>query len=87
VAAFRKRSTGGVPQSNARVGRDGKVRPLDTAQRRRRAAELLTQQPGVALRDVGRAAGTSSATVLDVRKRLERGDPPAPSLRNNEQGT
>jgi hypothetical protein len=48
---------------------------------------LLTQQPGVALRDVGRAAGTSSATVLDVRKRLERGDPPAPSLRNNEQGT
>jgi ParB-like chromosome segregation protein Spo0J len=78
VAAIRKRSTDGVPQSNARVGRDGKVRPLDSAQRRRRAAELLTEQPGASLRDVARAAGISPATVLDVRKRLERGDPPAP---------
>ena len=77
VAVIRKRSTDGVPQSNARVGRDGKVRPLDSAQRRRRAAELLTQQPGASLRDVARAAGVSPATVLDVRKRLERGDPPA----------
>jgi ParB-like chromosome segregation protein Spo0J len=78
VAAIRKRSTDGVPQSNERVGRDGKVRPLDSAQRRMRAAELLTQQPGASLRDVARAAGISPATVLDVRKRLERGDPPAP---------
>jgi ParB-like chromosome segregation protein Spo0J len=78
VAAIRKRSTDGMPQSNARVGRDGKVRPLDSAQRRRRAAELLTQQPGASLRDVARAAGISPATVLDVRKRLARGDPPTP---------
>jgi ParB-like chromosome segregation protein Spo0J len=78
VATIRKRSTDGVPQSNARVGRDGKVRPLDSAQGRRRAAELLTQQPGASLRDVARAAGISPATVLDVRKRLERGDPPTP---------
>jgi ParB-like chromosome segregation protein Spo0J len=78
VAAIRKRSTDGVPQSNARVGRDGKVRPLDCTQGRRRAAELLTQQPGTSLRDVARAAGISPATVLDVRRRLERGDPPAP---------
>jgi ParB-like chromosome segregation protein Spo0J len=78
VAAIRKRSTDGVPQSNERVGRDGKVRPLDSAQRRMRAAELLTRQPGASLRDVARATGISPATVLDVRKRLERGDPPAP---------
>jgi ParB-like chromosome segregation protein Spo0J len=78
VAAIRKRSTDGVPQSNARVGRDGKVRPLDSTEGRRRAAELLTQQPGASLRDVARAAGISPATVLDVRKRIERGDPPAP---------
>jgi Homeodomain-like domain/ParB-like nuclease domain len=77
VAAIRKRSTDGVLQSNARVGRDGKVRPLDSAQRRKRAAELLAQQPGASLRDVARVAGISPATVLDVRKRLERGDPPA----------
>lgn len=82
VAAIRKRSTDGVPQSNARVGRDGKVRPLDGAEGRRRAAELLTQQPEASLRDVARAAGISPATVLDVRKRLERGDPPAPGKRH-----
>jgi len=78
VAAVRKRSTDGMPQLNARVGRDGKVRPLDSGQGRKRAAELLTQQPDSSLRDVARAAGISPTTVLDVRKRLQRGDPPAP---------
>jgi ParB-like chromosome segregation protein Spo0J len=78
VAAIRKSSSEEIPQSNARVGRDGKVRPLDSGVGRRRAAELLTQQPDASLRDVARAAGISPATVLDVRKRLERGEPPVP---------
>jgi ParB-like nuclease domain len=78
VAAIRKSSSEEIPQSNARVGRDGRVRPLDSGAGRRRAAELLTQQPDASLRDVARAAGISPATVLDVRKRLHRGDPPVP---------
>lgn len=78
VAAIRKTSGQVLSQSNSRVGRDGKVRPLDSGAGRRRAAELLTQQPAASLRDVARAAGISPATVLDVRKRLERGEPPAP---------
>jgi ParB-like chromosome segregation protein Spo0J len=78
VAVIRKRSSGHVPQSNARVGRDGRVRPLDSSEARRRAAELLTSQPAASLRDVARAAGISPATVLDVRNRLARGEPPAP---------
>lgn len=78
VGAIRKRSADGAPQSNARVGRDGKVRPLDSTEGRERAAELLTQRPEASLRDVARAAGISPATVLDVRKRLERGATPAP---------
>jgi ParB-like chromosome segregation protein Spo0J len=78
VAAIRKGSNEEIPQSNARVGRDGRVRPLDSGAGRRRAAELLTQQPGASLRDVAQAAGISPATVLDVRKRLERGDSPVP---------
>ncbi len=77
VAAIRS-SSEEIPQSNARVGRDGKVRPLDSGLGRRRAAELLTQQPDASLRDVARAAGISPATVLDVRKRLERGESPVP---------
>jgi hypothetical protein len=78
VAAIRKSSSKEIPQSNARVGRDGRVRPLDSGAGRRRAAELLVQQPDASLRDVARAAGISPATVLDVRKRLERGESPVP---------
>jgi ParB-like chromosome segregation protein Spo0J len=78
VAAIRKRSADDVPQANSRIGRDGKVRPLDSGEGRRRAAELLTGQPEASLRDIARAAGISPATVLDVRKRLERGEPPVP---------
>jgi ParB-like chromosome segregation protein Spo0J len=78
IAAIRKNSCEDIPQSNARLGRDGKVRPLDSGAGRRRAAELLAQQPDASLRDVARAAGISPATVLDVRKRLERGQSPVP---------
>jgi ParB-like chromosome segregation protein Spo0J len=78
VAAIRKNSSEEITQSNARVGRDGRVRPLDSGAGRRRAAELLTRQPYASLRDVARAAGISPATVLDVRKRLERGQSPVP---------
>jgi ParB-like chromosome segregation protein Spo0J len=78
VAAIRKQTTEGVPQANARVGRDGRVRPLNSGEGRRRAAELLAQQPQASLRDVARFAGISPATVLDVRKRLERGEPAVP---------
>jgi len=82
VATMRKRCADDVPDSNGRVGRDGIVRPLDSAEGRKRAAELLTQQPEASLRDVARAAGISAATVLDVRKRLERGEAPAPGKPN-----
>jgi ParB-like chromosome segregation protein Spo0J len=86
VAAIRKRSSEGVPQSNARIGRDGRVRPLDNGIGRRRAAELLADQPNASLRDVARAAGISPATVLDVRKRLERGESPLPEKTNATAG-
>jgi len=78
VAAIRKGSSEEIPQSNARIGRDGRIRPLDSSGGRRRAAELLTQHPDASLRIVARAAGISPATVLDVRKRLERGASPVP---------
>jgi hypothetical protein len=86
VATIRKGSSEETPQSNARVGRDGRVRPLDSGIGRRRAAELLAQQPHVSLRDVARAAGISPATVLDVRKRLERGESPVPERLGGPDG-
>lgn len=79
LVAIRKDFCKEMPQSSARIGRDGRVRPLDSGIGRRRAAELMTQQPDASLRDVARDAGISPATVLDVRKRLERGESPVPN--------
>ncbi len=78
VAAIRKRLSDETPQSNTRIGKDGVARPLDTSLGRRLAAELLTDRPGSTLREVARASGISAATVLDVRRRLERGESPVP---------
>jgi ParB-like chromosome segregation protein Spo0J len=78
VAAIRKSSSGETPQTNARVGRDGRVRPPDSGAARRRASELLKQQPDASLRDVARAVDISPSTVLDVRRRMERGESPVP---------
>jgi ParB-like chromosome segregation protein Spo0J len=77
VAGIRRRSAGVVPQLSARVGRDGRVRPLDGVQGRRRAAELMAEHPDASLREVAQGAGVSPATARDVRRRLERGDEPA----------
>jgi hypothetical protein len=71
-----RRSSDFVPKSEFRVGRDGKVRPLDGAKGRLRVAELIMENPDASLRQVARVAGVSPATALDVRRRLERGDEP-----------
>ncbi|MFH9419149.1 transcriptional regulator [Streptomyces sp. NPDC017529] len=82
VAALR-RSSDSVPKSDFRIGRDGKVRPLNGAQGRLRVAELIRENPEASLRQVARTAGVSPATALDVRRRLERGDDPVPSQGNS----
>lgn len=75
VAGIR-RQTDGVVQLQARVGRDGKVRPLSSDEGRRRAAELIAERPGASLREIARLAGISPATVSDVRRRLRAGEAP-----------
>jgi ParB/Sulfiredoxin domain len=77
VAAIRRRSTDARSHLNARIGRDGRVRPLSGVEGRRRAAELLAERPEASLREVAENAGVSPATVRDVRMRLERGEAPA----------
>jgi ParB-like chromosome segregation protein Spo0J len=61
----------------ARTGRDGKVRPLDGARRRRVAARLLAENPDLSLRQVARMAGISPETARSVKVRLSRGEDPA----------
>ncbi|WP_216651346.1 ParB/RepB/Spo0J family partition protein [Actinomadura litoris] len=82
VVAEMRRSTDAVPQLNTRVGRDGRVRPLNGGEGRRRAAELMRENPRTSLRQVARIAGVSPATALDVRRRLERGEEPVPAGRS-----
>ncbi|MEU1290137.1 helix-turn-helix domain-containing protein [Kitasatospora sp. NPDC005856] len=76
VAAIRRCSSEAVPELGARVGRDGKVRPLSSVAGRQRAAELIAERPQASLREVARLAGISPATVSDVRRRLESGEDP-----------
>ncbi|MFB7619947.1 transcriptional regulator [Kitasatospora sp. NPDC056181] len=78
VATIRHRCARTVPQPATRVGRDGRVRPLNSVEGRQRAAQLIAERPFASLREVARLAGISPATVSDVRKRLESGESPVP---------
>lgn len=75
VASLR-RSTAQIVQSNKRVGRDGRSRPLSAADGRQRAGELLSARPDATLREIAQEAGVSVGTAQDVRKRLLAGQVP-----------
>lgn len=74
VGATRMRSSLQPAQSATRLGRDGRLRPVSTADGRRRAGEIIETRPGVSLREVAREAGISLGTAHDVRERLRRGE-------------
>jgi len=71
----------------ARVGKDGRVRPVDGAPGRLRASELLAARPDASARAIAREAGVSAGTVLDVRRRLAAGEPPVSPRRRGGAGT
>ncbi len=76
VAAIRTRATEENAQLHARLGTDGRMRPLDGTDGRRRAAEIISEFPRASLREVAASAGISPGTARDVRRRLERGEDP-----------
>jgi ParB-like chromosome segregation protein Spo0J len=78
VAAVRRCSSGRAEQLNARIGRDGRIRPVNSADGRRRAGAVLAERPDTPLREVARIAGISVGTAKDVRDRVRRGDDPVP---------
>ncbi len=55
---------------DTRVGRDGRARPIDMAQRRADAARLITQNPDLSLRAVAKQVGIAPETVRQVRAKL-----------------
>jgi hypothetical protein len=82
VAVLRKRAATMRDQPTARIGRDGRVRPLDTSTGRRLAEQLLRERPTASLREIAAEAGISPGTVRDVRNRLNRGEDAVPDRRS-----
>lgn len=83
VASIRHRTADDAAPQQARVGRDGKVRPIDSAEGRRRAAEVIADRPSASLREIASAAGISPGTARDVRDRIRRGEDAVPVRQRN----
>jgi hypothetical protein len=74
VGSLRREIDG--PPVQARVGRDGRVRPINGAAGRRAAAELIAIHPDATLRRIAQDAGISVETARSVRARLRAGEDP-----------
>lgn len=69
VAAIRA-STSAQNEQLCTVGKDGRSRPRDGAQRRKEIRRLLTENPELSVREVAQGAGVSPQTVRNERKRM-----------------
>ncbi len=78
VAELRGLQPGASDCGDARIGRDGRLRPIDGSQGRLIASKLMEANPGLSLRQVAQIAGISPETARDVRNRLKRGADPLP---------
>lgn len=72
-----RRSTVQNAQSITRVGKDGRVRPIDSAAGRLKVGELLAEKPTASIRAIAKEAGVSPSTVHHVRQRIRAGQNPA----------
>jgi ParB-like chromosome segregation protein Spo0J len=79
VGAIRRRMTDKAFQSDKRIGRDGRTRPLSGIDGRERASRIIAERPDASLRQIAREASISLSTAQDVRKRMERGENPIPT--------
>lgn len=87
VADIRRRTPGRPSAEHKRVGQDGRVRPVNGAEGRRLAAQIITANPGLSLRQIGQEAGVSPETARDVRHRIRQGEDPLPKRRIRHMDT
>ena len=81
-----RKTTPDIPQSSARVGRDGRHRPTDPEPLRNQIAAALRENPGANPEELAASLSTSPSTVRDVRKRLQEGHSPTrPERRVNPE--
>lgn len=77
IATIRKDS--GEIDPTFRVGKDGRVRPLNASIGRQRAGEFLKHNPNASLREISAASGISVGTARDVRNRFQQSTTQDPS--------
>ena len=83
VARLREDARARGPRANARygtgrVGRDGRVRPIDPVATRARIAEELARRPDASLRAIASVVGASPETVRSVRNEVRAAEAPTP---------
>lgn len=81
IGAIRARLSEEIPRLDARQGRDGRLRPLDSNEGRLRAAGVIRKNPGAPLREIATLAGVSPETARSVKAQLRAGDDPPRSRR------
>jgi hypothetical protein len=72
VASVRRQTTADQSRSEVRIGGDGRRRPVNGADGRRRAAEAITANPSAPLRKIAEIAGVSLGTAHTVKTKLRR---------------
>jgi ParB-like chromosome segregation protein Spo0J len=77
-----RKTTAEVPQLSARLGRDGRQRPIDSRPLREQIAAALRARPDANAEELAQSLSTSPSTVRDVRKRLRRGESPTQTERS-----
>jgi ParB-like chromosome segregation protein Spo0J len=87
VAKIRRRVSPEDRQVSARIGQDGRIRPLRSADGRRIARDALVEHPDASLKEIAKIAGISPATVRNVRERMQRGEDPVSTRHSNGKPT
>ena len=75
VATLRDCPADEQQQLDKRVGRDGKARPVNSAERREKVRELLRERPESSLREIAEKADVSPETVRSIRTAMRAGSP------------
>jgi ParB-like chromosome segregation protein Spo0J len=78
IATIRRAAGAADAPEVSRLGRDGRVRPLNPADGRLRAQQEIIAHPDASLREIAQAAGVSPATAKKVRDALQHSDDMVP---------
>ncbi|MFJ8493748.1 streptomycin biosynthesis protein [Streptomyces sp. NPDC094038] len=92
VGSIRRRSTENSCQLSKRMGRDGRMRPVDGRAGRQRALEIIRERPDASLREIAREAGISVGTAHNIRVQIRsetngKGGDPRPEEMNRGRQT